>query len=195
MSPRRTRHVPWPDEPDAAQVARAALERAGAATRTRHDLFVRLDARGRVELRLVDLERFVDDALDLVLDDGRRLDLWVRLGEEPDELPELRVGPARRIEHDPPIGIGWRWVAEADPIGPSARLLLQRVRQALGRSDEPPAEAPPPLPGGWTYACVVTAGSEAADCVTPIAHALRRLRWWAVQRRAGAGRARSRTAS
>jgi len=183
VSPRRARHVPWPDEPDAALVARAALERARAATRTRHDLFVRLDPRGAVELRLVDLERFVDDALDLVHDDGRRLDLWVRLGEERDERPELRVGPARRIEHDPPLGVGWRWVAEADPIGPSAKLLLQRVRHALGRSDEPPAGAPPPLPGGWTYACDLTARSDEAECATPIAHALRRVRWWAVQRR------------
>lgn len=187
MSPRRPRHLPWPDEPDAAQVARAAIERARAATRTRHDLFVRLDARGDVELRVVDLERFVDDALDLVHDDGRRLDLWVRLGEEADDLPELRVGPARRIEHDPPLGVGWRWLAEADPIGPTAKLLLQRARHALGRSDEPPAEAPPPLPGGWVYACVLTAETAETDCVTPIAHALRRARWWAVQRRCGAG--------
>ena len=41
---RRPRHVPWPDEPDATRLAEAALERAREATRTRHDLFLRLDA-------------------------------------------------------------------------------------------------------------------------------------------------------
>jgi len=183
------------EEPGAREVTRQALARAGRATRTCHDLFLRLDARGQVELRLVDLERFVADALDLVRDDGRRLDLWVRLGEEEEDVPELRVGPARRIEHDPPIGVGWRWLAEADPIGLSAKLLLQRVRQALGRSDAPPAEVPPLLPGGWTYACAFTAGAAEVACVTPVAHALRRLRWWAVQRRTAARRTRNRTGS